>query len=440
MGRRTNTSGARFWTRVIHWCVGQERGNVTPIMAIVLIPLVGAFAIATETSSWFLNQRSMQNAADSAALAAATNNTGGKTPANWDQEARGVATRYNYTSGVNNVTVTPTYPVTCPAPWTGNCYQVTISRDIPIRLARLIGYQGDVAMGGARGKTVSAIAIARPTGNGTYCLTALGAAADAISFKGAPSLDLTGCDIASAGGASCNGHSGDTVGHSYVANAGDNKDCGPNEIVTSAPADIYAGLASNITNPCGTRVANTVGAASWTSNKSYCGDVTLTGNITVTSDVVLTIGQGQLDIGNFNITTTGSGHLTILFTGAAGDGFSHIFTGNGTFDFAAPTSGPWSGVAIYQNPVLTTGVDISNVGNSPTYNVTGLLYLPHSDVSIKGAINHKTGGDNCMSLAANTIDIRGTGSIFAAPTSECDRAGLVLQGPPGTGSGPLLVQ
>jgi hypothetical protein len=50
-----------------------------------------------------------------------------------------------------------------------------------------------------------------------------------------------------------------------------------------------------------------------------------------------------------------------------------VLTGNGTLDIAAPTSGAWSGIAVYQDPALTTNVNISYAGNNPTWNITGLI-------------------------------------------------------------------
>ena len=52
-------------------------------MGLLIVPLVGALGIGFEVSNWYMNGRGMQNAADAAALAAATN--GG---ANYDVEAR----------------------------------------------------------------------------------------------------------------------------------------------------------------------------------------------------------------------------------------------------------------------------------------------------------------------------------------------------------------
>lgn len=62
----------------------------------------------------------------------------------------------------------------------------------------------------------------------------------------------------------------------------------------------------------------------------------------------------------------------------------HATTGGGTLDISAPTTGAWKGVAIYQDPSLTSGIDVSAAGNSPTWDITGLVYLPHASVTSAG--------------------------------------------------------
>jgi hypothetical protein len=81
-------------------------------------------------------------------------------------------------------------------------------------------------------------------------------------------------------------------------------------------------------------------------------------------------------------------------------------------------------VAIYQNPSLTSGVDISAAGNSPTWKITGLVYLPHSSVTFSGAVNKSSFGQSCFALVVDNITINGTGSILAY--GACDAAGLRL--------------
>jgi hypothetical protein len=153
--------------------------------------------------------------------------------------------------------------------------------------------------------------------------------------------------------------------------------------------------------------------------KVVCGDQQLTGNTTI-NEGVLVIENGQLDTNGF--TLQGSG-LTIVFTGSNTGNYQHIPTGGGTLDIAAPTSGDWSGVAIYQDPNLTKNVDISAAGNTPTWNISGLVYLPHSSVTFSGAVSKSSQGVRCFELVVDNVTINGTGSIFAND-DQCSSAGL----------------
>src|SRR4029078_7591723 len=102
----------------------------------------------------------------------------------------------------------------------------------------------------------------------------------------------------------------------------------------------------------------------------------------------------------------GSG-LTLVFSGDNSGPYTHAPTNNsngntGVLDITAPviaaTDPPpitWSGVAIYQDPSLTSGLDVSEAGNSPIWKITGLVYMPHASVTLKGAIDKETAGKCC---------------------------------------------
>src|SRR5262249_7041755 len=116
-------------------------------------------------------------------------------------------------------------------------------------------------------------------------------------------------------------------------------------------------------------------------NNFLCGDQLLTGNVTISAQLgqsaVLIVENGQLDLNGHTLTTSNGSAVTLVFSGTNGGGYSHAPTDNtngpgGVLDITPPTTGPWRGVAIYQDPNLTTGVDVSAAGNSPTWNITGL--------------------------------------------------------------------
>jgi hypothetical protein len=67
-------------------------------------------------------------------------------------------------------------------------------------------------------------------------------------------------------------------------------------------------------------------------------------------------------------------------------------------------------------------MDISAAGNSPTWDITGLVYLPHSSVTFSGAVNKSTNGLSCFDLVVDNITINGTGSILSE--GQCNQAGL----------------
>jgi hypothetical protein len=134
------------------------------------------------------------------------------------------------------------------------------------------------------------------------------------------------------------------------------------------------------------------------------------------------IENGQLDTNGYSITTSNGSGLTVVFSGDNSGSYTHGPTGGGTLDIAAPTSGVWSGVAIYQDPKLTSGVDISAAGNSPAWAITGLVYLPNSSVTFSGAVNKAGFGQSCFALVVKDITVNGTGMIL--PNGGCIPAGL----------------
>jgi Flp pilus assembly protein TadG len=409
-------------------------GNIAVISAFVAPVLIGAFGLGFETANWYQTERLMQNAADSAVVAAASN--GGATYAT---EAKSVTSQYGFTDGANRVTVTAANNATCPSGAT-NCYQVTISQPTPLVLAELVGYAGDTTVGGSPAKNLSATAIAvRATSPRQYCILALAESGnpDGILGHGVPFANLNGCDVFSNTNDTCTGHN---MNAGYGDAAETSSGCGAAQ-TSNLPvlADPYAYYAANIpTNTCGSYpqepakkkgtplpASNQLtGSLTWGATTIFCGDVQLTGDTTITSaspGSVIYIENGQLDSNGYTFTGAAGSHLTVVFTGTAGT-YTHAPTGGGTFNITGPTSGAWKGVAFYQDPALTTGVDISAAGNSPTWDIQGLIYLPHSSVTFSGAVGKSTNGLNCFVLVVDNITVNGTADVFQE--GQCPLAGL----------------
>src|SRR5450759_1890942 len=134
-----------------------QRGNIAVMMAFLLPVMIGGLGLGFEVSNWYLQTRAMLNAADSAAIAAATN-----AGSNYVVEAKAVAAQYGFVDGTNNVTVTASNTAACLSG--GNtCYNVTISSMVPLYLSQDVGYSSDTTVNGVKEKLLSSAAIALQT-------------------------------------------------------------------------------------------------------------------------------------------------------------------------------------------------------------------------------------------------------------------------------------
>jgi Flp pilus assembly protein TadG len=458
----------------LHRLRADERGAVAVTVGILIIPLVGALAIGFEVSNWYMVTRSMQNAADAATIAAAIN--GG---ANYSVEAKAVAARYGFVDGTNNVSVAVTNAAACPGG--GNtCYSATISGYVPLLLSRVLGVTGDGNVNGTLQKRLSSVAVAKPASTPEdICMLALASsgAPQGIRTNGSPTANMNGCNVMSNTAAQCNGSD---LGAGLGMAHGTSNGCGATQ-VSNVPVvtDPYADRASlipplsssgcngnypqetkhgNTVNPPTTLVPgaltlnpNPVTHVAVTSltlsagNNFMCGDQVLAADvvISVSAPSVLIIENGQLDLNGHSLTTSlttnpavsGAG-LTLVFSGDNSGSYIHAPTDNtngntGLLDITAPSiSNPptpsWSGVAIYQDPSLTSGLDVSAAGNSPTWKITGLVYMPHASVTLKGAIDKGTAGKSCLVLVADNFTISGTAGILKTDIGGCPSAGLTM--------------
>jgi hypothetical protein len=427
-----------------------DRGAVSVIMGVLMVPLVGVLALGFEVSNWYMVTRGMQNAADAAAIAAATN--GG---ANYDVEAKAVAATYGFVDGTNTVSVAVSNTAACPGG--GNtCYSVSITGFVPLYLSQVLGFRGDPNLDGMLEKKLTSAAVAKAgTTPQDVCLLALASsgAAQGIRTNGAPFANMNGCDSMSNTGAQCNGHN---LGLGISFAVGSNIGCGAKQLPSPALADPYNHLKSNIpalsASPCAgnfpqeSRHGNSYsvatsnqlsGTLSLTSGNNFkCGDQMLTADTVINTPVgqsaVLIVENGQLDLNGYKLTTSNGSAVTIVFSGTNG-AYTHGPADNtngpgGVLDITAPgpNSGPWSGVAIYQDPSLTTGVDVSAAGNSPTWNITGLIYMPHATITLKGAIDKGTNGKSCVVMVADNFQISGTGGVLKTDIGQCPQAGLTM--------------
>ena len=421
-----------------------DQGGASAILfAVVLTGLCGIVGLSMDLGMWYRTTRAMQNASDAAAIAAARDGT-----SSYQSTGKAVAAKYGFVDGVGGISVTLVNNQTCPDGQT-NCYLATVTEPSADRY--FVGVLGVPA------PTLSSSAMVDGAAIHDYCLVGLGTSgtSPAVQSHGAPKSDLNGCSAYSGTAMSCTGSnlnadSGDAVGT--------NSGCGNVQNSGVAPIkDTFAALASNIplswVTSCGgtynlepTKKNPTPLPASnvWSTSTVtlgavptiICGDLQLQGApgtivqvTTASPGSVLVIENGQLDLNGLTLQTPSGSGLTIIFSGTNGGSWLHGPTsgagnGTGTLDYAAPTSGTWSGVAMYEDPALKTGIDLTNAGNTPTWDITGLVYLPHASVTLSGIVNKASNGASCFSLVTDNVQFNGTGAII--PRGGCAAAGLTM--------------
>ncbi|GAA4762519.1 TadE/TadG family type IV pilus assembly protein [Novosphingobium ginsenosidimutans] len=427
----------RFLRRFLH----QQLAAVAPMMALMLIPIVGGVAYAVELGSWQYIQRSAQNAADSAALAAAIVNSNTGTTS--QIEARAAASKLGFVNGAGAETVTAA-SVACPVGVRAGstCFEAVVGTSVPFSLSGVLGFSGN--------QTIRARAVAVAAGGGSGALTneVCVWTFNNLQTNGTPDADLSGCAALSNGNMTCTGNGLDAdfaVAAGTVSGTCASQTANNISGQTDLPSDPYAGMVNSIpANTCSTYPQAPSGprdpalpgtnriSGSRTGVVKLCGDVQLTGNLTLTGTATqLVIYNGKLDLNRFTVSTATGASATVIFSGTNGGVYKHYPVDNGTgsgsgvLNIQAPTNAgaAFKGVAIYQDPRITTGVDFTYAGNKPAWKITGAIYLPKSSVTFSGIVDKADNGAYCQILVAYNVTINGTGKIIG-DVGGCTTAGI----------------
>lgn len=384
-----------------------QRGQTLVLVALLLVVLVGIASLSVDVGYYRYEQRVMQSAADSAALAGAGDFAYGDATA----AAQAAAATNGFTDGSAGVTVTvnPSYSDT----YTGSnqAVKVTIGRSYPKFFSGIIGGTGTVP--------VSVSAVARLGGNADECLYQLDPSKNP-NFNG---MTYNGpeCGIILNGSANFNGAHIDAK---WIGYAGGRT---PNETgATFVKATPQPSLPA--TDPC----PNIPGCAYLknnpppTSSCSYHPDY---------NGQTVTLVPGCYDTPNFNgaNVTFQSGEYVITghanFNGStlSGDGVTLYFTSGSCANFngvnlslTPPSSGNTKGVLIYDDETGASGSCNPNFNGSAGTGISGLVYYPASHVNFNGALNAYTvlvvGNVNFNGSTQNFPQPPANGSLVQTPT------------------------
>jgi Flp pilus assembly protein TadG len=413
--------------------IRSPHGGVAPLFALLAVPMLAGIGAAVDYSRAAAVRTQLQVQIDSALLAGVKDAS-----TNWNQVALNLFNGSPHTIGA--AIDAPSFAVDA----NGN-YRATVTASVPTSVLNALSISSIA---------VSATSIVAPgTGTENSCILTLdhGQATSDVSMTldGAPILSLSGCGIRSNSSMNCNGHSGNAT--ASIA-AGTVSNCSNGQARALAVPDIYWDLAArNITFKCSGAGS---GGVTWdgsavrppagmiTVSQSYgteyhvCGDLTLTGTGSITgsapsTDTVIIVENGNLNIADgANVSTL---RATIILTGnntvPSAINFPNGKGHSATLSVSPSTDpgNPWQGVSVYQDPILTNGVDnlwgvSDSWGPGAIFNADGVVYLPRSNVTF-----HGSGASNnakCTKFVVNTFTTDGSTNLNFSQSDGCTQLGV----------------
>lgn len=372
-----------------------QRGQALVLVALLLVVLVGMMSLAADAGYYRYQQRIMQSAADSAALAGAAELSYGSA----DAAAQADAATNGFTNGVDGVTVIVNDNYSDQYTGTSSAVQVVISKGYPKFFGGVLSNSNNVE--------ISTTAVARMSANVNECLYQLDASQNP-NFNG---MTFNGpqCGIIVNGSANFNGASIDAKFIGYADGKTPNINGATFTEATPAPS-------MPAKDPC----MNIPGCAYLTNNPpstSSCSKVHYNGGS-------VTLVPGCYDSPVFNGTTvtfqTGAPPLYVFtghanFNGATliGNGVTLYFDSSSCGNFngvnlslTPPTSGDTQGVLIYQ---ASGGNCNPNFNGSSGTGISGLVYYPSGHVNFNGSLNAYT------VLVVGNVNFNGSTQNFPVP-------------------------
>jgi len=429
---------------VVTWCISAGRflhaapaacgrflrntSGATAVLFAILFPvLVLGMGLGTEAGYQYMSQRKLQHAADVAAHAAGARKRAGDTDEEIKAAALHIATQSGYLGGADDIIVNM-------PPKSGQFTDDSDSVEVILPLTQQRYFSALVSSDpvNMRGR-----AVARITDSGSVaCILALSPNSPrAITVTGSTSVALEGCDIASNSNApdalymSGNGATLDVNCAYVVGQAATTErltiDCG--EVQTFAPVvrDPYADLvepsaqgkcedSKQGSNNSATTITATESHPSGVKSMRFCKGLDLRGDVTFAPGLYI-IEDGDFTVNNGTITSTDENILD-------GEGVTFYLAhdarirlaSNSTLNFAAPTTGPFAGIAFFGSRSATGVTHLMN-GTSGS-SLQGALYMPASEVEFSGNTKLTTG---CTQVIGYKVTFTGNSDL----RSDCTNLG-----------------
>jgi Flp pilus assembly protein TadG len=378
-------------------------GGAALVTALAMPVVVGGLGLGSEVGYWYFNQRKVQNAADVAAYAAATELRAGSNAASIAAAATAAAERTGYVPA-RGVITTNSPPATGPNFGDPDSVEVTVAENLPRMFSGLFA-SGAVPVTGR--------AVANITGGQQTCVLALDpSASGAVTFIGSTSTILIGCNVHSnslAGASAIVTGSASVQAPCMSASGTVDVDAGlsltecvaPYEYADQEP-DPYADLpVPDMTQPC--KAQNTFGGGAGSVHNitagRYCSGMDMRRIVNMAPGTYIVDG-GSLQI-NSTASVQGSGVTFYLVNGATAS-----FNGGAHLDLDAPSTGTYAGVLMYvdrNEPYNTHSIN----GDSSSA-INGAIYAAASHIQMNGGTDV---GGGCTQVVGRTITFSGNSAV-----------------------------
>lgn len=426
-------------TMPVHRLILDDRGAAAPVIAVTLILLVGSLGLAIDVGFWYNTERRLQLAADAAAVAAAFQISEGKTANQAAPYALKEAQFHGFSGVVCEVNpVTPTQDCVIYNPPQSAFAARTDAVEVVLKEPTQPYFTG---MFMASGPTVVGSGImSASSGSGSYCLLALdGSAANALLLENnaqvqcgaaANSTSTTALNMENNAQITGNAFAVGTLklknnavvtGNAYAGsfNLANNATVGGSKSASSgAMADPYAAFTPDsldLTQGC----ADSAGSPMQCKNNCtktippgrYCYGWDFQNNATVNLNPGVYVVESKLVLKNNAIirSTAGTTGVTIIIKG----NYAMDVGNNAQWDFAAPTSGTYAGIAFHSLSTNATSYT-QTFQNNATVKLVGALYAPSQKVYFEN--NAVISQTTCTQVVARLIDIRNNGNFGSACT------------------------
>ncbi len=412
-------------------------GSALTVTALAIAMIMASATIAVDMGYAYVIKSRLQGAADSAAMAGAT-----ELPDETNARARAKAYAALSMPAATHGTVLADADVTV-GNWADNTRVFTANGN-PVNAVRVITRRSDdngnplgMFFGRALGiedVNISRMAIAaRRVGDAPPCVMTLATSGNnSLYLDSNADIDLTNCSVHvnSSNGDALNAQSNSTLGADETCVVGGYS--GGASHYSPAPTtgcDVKSDPFADVDPP-------SVGSCNY--NNTFVGDsdvVTLTpgvycGGITIDADADVTFAPGEYIVkdGQFevlsNAQVSGSG-VGFYLTGSNSTIF---FDSNTSPDFTAPTTGDLAGMVFFQdrNASGTHRIDSNFIGG-----IEGAMYFPNGDFVSDSNSSLTGGGSNCAYLLAQNIEFNSSATFEV--DQDLDACGVPLPGPNGWG-------